>query len=624
MSLSSKSKSRSCPSQTLLGIEAGGTHTSVLITNLEGEFIARHSLGPGNFRLLSERGLKDLLIACRRLAPSPVAIGIGMAGIREEEDCSIVQKAAQSIWPKASLWVDHDLHSALKVAQYHHPEAPGHVMVVSGTGSCCFGQSNRGKIVKCGGWGQHLGDRGSAYDVAYRAIREVIEVFDHRGRWPALGTKLLRATAHVEPNDWIAWFQEAEKSEIAALAVTVLSAWKSNDPLARKVIHQAVDALVSDAVACIQRLQLKKPHCAVSGSMFAKNPAFTRRFTDCLGKMVAGAEVRLLKKDSAWGTIYAASSLLGGCKPASGNPGGITLPKPTHELRIRPQTLGLSTTESRLEASMNLDQMSPSRAFDLFQSEDASIHEAIQREKTNILKCIRKVAASFKAGGRLLYVGAGTSGRLGVLDASECPPTFGVSPDRVVGVIAGGRRALWHAVEGAEDDSMAGWRAMQFHKVKKTDTVVGIAASGKTPFVLGALSRAAFVQAGHVMLCFNPSLKWTRDHRPEIVICPATGPEILTGSTRLKAGTATKLILNMMTTLAMVELGKVRSNLMIDVQATNEKLKDRAVRMVCTLTGVQETVAKDILERCKWSIQETCRRLKAEPSSKRRVNQIVR
>ena len=171
---------------------------------------------------------------------------------------------------------------------------------------------------------------------------------------------------------------------------------------------------------------------------------------------------------------------------------------------------------------------------------------------------------------------------------------------------------------------MAGWRAMQFHKVKKTDTVVGIAASGKTPFVLGALSRAAFVQAGHVMLCFNPSLKWTRGHRPEIVICPATGPEILTGSTRLKAGTATKLILNMMTTLAMVELGKVRSNLMIDVQATNEKLKDRAVRMVCTLTGVQETVAKDILERCKWSIQETCRRLKAEPSSKRRVNQIVR
>ena len=121
---------------------------------------------------------------------------------------------------------------------------------------------------------------------------------------------------------------------------------------------------------------------------------------------------------------------------------------------------------------MNLDQMSPSRAFDLFQSEDASIHEAIRREKTNILKCIRKVAASFKAGGRLLYVGAGTSGRLGVLDASECPPTFGVSPDRVVGVIAGGRRALWHAVEGAEDDSMAGWRAMQFHKVKKTDTVV--------------------------------------------------------------------------------------------------------------------------------------------------------
>ncbi|NBQ23658.1 MAG: N-acetylmuramic acid 6-phosphate etherase [Verrucomicrobia bacterium] len=615
MSSSSKNKTLTVPDGILLGIEGGGTHTSVLLADVQGKLIARHTLGPGNFRLLKPQALKALLKACRSLASRPLAIGMGMAGIREQEDISKVRQVAQSIWPSSRLWVDHDLHSALKLAQHRFPEFPAHLMVVAGTGSCCYGRSLSGEVVKCGGWGQHLGDRGSAYDVASRAVREVIATYDRNGRWPALGDKLLQASAHNEPNDWIEWFQEADKSQIAALAMTVLSAWRSRDPLATQVIHQALDELVQDTHACANRLKVRAPMVALAGSMFTKNPSFEGRFSRRLKSLLPGVRIQSLGGDSAMGTICAAMELLGKEPVSLVNTPQARLPDKLIQFRMRPRSTALAATERRLEASMNLDRMGLSRAFDLFQEEESAVMRAIASQKTAILKCIRRVTASFKSGGRLIYVGAGTSGRLGVLDASECPPTFGVSPNQVLGVIAGGRRALWQAIEGAEDDELAGWRAMTFHKIRPNDTVMGIAASGKTPFVLGALAHAAAADAFQVMLCFNPALKWPRDHRPALVINPSTGAEILTGSTRLKAGTATKLILNMVTTLAMVGLGKVKSNLMIDVQATNEKLRDRAARMVATLSDVSVTEAHRALTKSAWNIQVACRRISRDRGS---------
>jgi N-acetylmuramic acid 6-phosphate etherase len=201
-------------------------------------------------------------------------------------------------------------------------------------------------------------------------------------------------------------------------------------------------------------------------------------------------------------------------------------------------------------------------------------------------------------------VGAGTSGRLGVLDASECPPTFCTPPDQVQGIIAGGQSALWTSIEGAEDDAGAGGRAIEFRGVTRRDTVVGIAASGRTPFVWGALREARQRGAATILLCFNPRVVAPRDARPTVVIAPDVGPEILTGSTRLKAGTATKLVLNLFTTLAMVQLGKVRSNLMIAVKASNVKLRDRATRIVQALTRADYAPARVALERNDWDVRE--------------------
>ncbi|HMO66946.1 MAG TPA: N-acetylmuramic acid 6-phosphate etherase, partial [Verrucomicrobiota bacterium] len=224
-------------------------------------------------------------------------------------------------------------------------------------------------------------------------------------------------------------------------------------------------------------------------------------------------------------------------------------------------------------------------------------------------RALRRIVRALKGGGRLFYAGAGTSGRLGILDASECPPTFRTPPEMVQAIMAGGRDAVFRAVEGAEDDEGAGGAAVRFRGVRRGDVLVGIAASGRTPFVWGALDAARARGAATVLLCFNPRVVIPRGRRPAVVIAADLGPEVLTGSTRLKAGTATKLALNLFSTLAMVRLGKVVANLMVDVNPSNEKLRDRAVRIVRELAGADEAAARAALEAEGWVVQAAWRRL---------------
>ena len=269
----------------------------------------------------------------------------------------------------------------------------------------------------------------------------------------------------------------------------------------------------------------------------------------------------------------------------------------------------LSPTEQRNPRSLEFDRMSISDAIELMLSEDAKLPAAIRRERAAIEKLIGLVVRAFKSGGRLFYVGAGTSGRLGILDASECPPTFCTPPELVQGIIAGGQPAIWSAVEGAEDDQAAGGQAIAFRGVTSKDVVVGIAASGRTPFVWGALSEAKRRGAKTALIAFNPHLHLAAKDQPHVLICPRIGPEVLTGSTRLKAGTATKLILNMITTIAMVRLGKVVSNLMVDLNPSNVKLRGRAVRIVALLTGRTIEECRAALEKDHWNVRRTAKRL---------------
>jgi N-acetylmuramic acid 6-phosphate etherase len=255
----------------------------------------------------------------------------------------------------------------------------------------------------------------------------------------------------------------------------------------------------------------------------------------------------------------------------------------------------LPTTELRNRASENIDQLSTQQIVDLINSEDALVPAAIARQRKQIAAAIDLIVARFKEGGRLFYVGAGTSGRLGVLDASECPPTFGVPPSLVQGIIAGGRRALVRSAEGAEDYPEDGALAIEKKHVRTKDVVVGLAACGMTPFVLGALKQARRIGAGTIFITCAPEAV---EHIPaEIIINPVVGPEVVTGSTRMKAGTATKLVLNTLTTGAMIRLGKVYGNLMVDLKATNEKLRDRSLRILMELTGLSPRQARTLLRR---------------------------
>lgn len=258
---------------------------------------------------------------------------------------------------------------------------------------------------------------------------------------------------------------------------------------------------------------------------------------------------------------------------------------------------------------MALDRMSLPEAIRLMLSEEAKVPQKLLGEAGKIEKVIETIAKAFRLGGRLFYVGAGTSGRLGVLDASECPPTFRSSPEMVQGIIAGGDAALRNSVEGAEDAADAGAKEIQSRKVKQRDVVIGIAASGTTPFVWGALLEAKRRGVKTVLVCFNPYLEIPRELRPTVVISPNLGPELLTGSTRLKAGTATKLLLNVFSTLAMVKSGKVIGNLMVDLNPANLKLRDRAARIVQELTNADHARAWEALERSGWVIKTAIGRL---------------
>ena len=263
---------------------------------------------------------------------------------------------------------------------------------------------------------------------------------------------------------------------------------------------------------------------------------------------------------------------------------------------MNPPPLPVSATETCNPASAIIDSLSPLQIVRLMNAEDQQVIDAVAREELAIARAIEVIAERFMSGGRLIYVGAGTSGRLGVLDASECPPTFSTPPEMVVGLIAGGRDALTRAIEGAEDDAQAAVAELKALQATARDVVMGIATSGRTPYVLGALEYARSIGAFTIGFACNQGSAVAQI--AELMIAPIVGPEVITGSTRLKAGTATKLVLNMLTTGAMVRIGKTYGNLMVDLRATNEKLRDRSERIVADLTHLPQSQSAELLNQC--------------------------
>ena len=582
----------------LLGIEGGGTRTSALLVEGTDTVLASFAVGPGNLQLLNGEELSALLASIRDQLPcKPDRIGIGMAGVRSAADRERLRRAVATTWPNTPSTVGDDLILALEAGEWP-ADCAAQVLQLSGTGSCCLGRHRAGQTVKIGGRGHIIGDRGSACDIAVHALRSTVTISDIDADWPRLGADMVSFLQMNDPESLIEWSMTASKAEIASLAQVVFEAASSRqDEIAVAILRRASDRLSKDAVHCAARVAKpgEKVQFLLNGSTLLKNGWFADDVTAKILAARPGSEVVRLARPGTWGAIALARQV--GAKSSTVNASAPIEAKPTS---WRP--VASAPTEGRNPKSSGFAEMPLADAIKLMLEEDATLPGKVLAESAHIEWTIEAVAQAFASGGRLIYCGAGTSGRLGVLDASECPPTFRTPPSLVQGIIAGGRSALWSAVEGAEDDESAGVRSIASRSVTAQDVVIGISASGHAPFIWGCLAEARRRGAKTVLLACNPGY---RDHPLlDRAILPDTGPEVLTGSTRLKAGTATKLVLNLVTTLALARSGKVMSNLMIDLNPSNSKLRGRAIRIVQDLTGAEESAARQALEAHGWVIRQ--------------------
>jgi N-acetylmuramic acid 6-phosphate etherase len=558
-----------------LGIEGGGTRTVALLADQRGKILFRVESGPLNLKLTSDDVVLHRLHEIQRSLPSrPTSLAICLAGCRTAIDRARARALADSVWPGIPAYLGNDLDSAL--ASAFGPEGSG-VIIISGTGSCVYGRSGS-QTARAGGWGHLLGDHGSGYWIAMTGLRAAIREYDRHGRVNQRLARALQRLCLNSPDELVGWIQSAGKDAVAALAADMLEGDAG-------LMLQAASFLAQDCHAVALKLKLEKPRVALTGGVLRHNRKLAILVGNRVRTMLPGAKIIRAPSESAVGALQ----LAGSATPH-------LIPIPDTVASFAP------TTETRNPRTMDLDKRSVSQLIDTMLGEEARVVPALRKSKPALERAIRRIVHAFKRGGRLFYVGAGTSGRLGVLDASECPPTFSTEPEMVQAIIAGGTAALHTAVEGAEDNREAGAEAVGMRGVRERDVVIGIAASGSTPFVLGALDEAKRLGAETFLVCF--SLPQSTAHTPLFF---HTGPEAITGSTRLKAGTATKLVLNMLTTIPMIRLGKVVSNLMVDVRPTNAKLRARACRIVVALRGVSEDEARRRLVRCGWNVKKALR-----------------
>jgi N-acetylmuramic acid 6-phosphate etherase len=484
-------------------------------------------------------------------------------------------------------------------------------VVIAGTGSNVAGQKSAADpVVKTGGWGHLFSDHGSAYDLSRRGLELAYARYDHEAKISTLAQEFLAATGKTCLEELVPFLlHDLSKVSVARWAPCVFSAAHKGDPDALLLLDEATTILAQKAAVLARRLRLPRPRVALVGGLFENQPGYRKRFQRALRKFSPGAESFLLAVPGVFGAARLAGlekgSRLTPCDEGEAVRVRLTSSHGVRRLPTDPARLAAfaaASTEQRNPRSRGLDKRSISALVDLFIKEERHVEKALIAQRGPIARAATLVAKKLAGGGRLFYVGAGTSGRLGVVDASEMPPTFNAPPEQVQAIIAGGAAAVFRSQEGAEDARDTGAVELRSRGLTRRDVVCGIAASGQTPFVLGALDYARDLGAGTILLTCNPrrSIRVPVD----VEIDLATGPEIVTGSTRLKAGTATKLVLNMLSTIAMVRLGRIRDNLMINVQATNDKLRARAVRLVQALTARNPADAQSALEKKGWSVND--------------------
>ena len=571
-------------SERILGVEGGGTKTSWVLVEHDADafrVIEQGKLPPSNFRLTSPERLHAIF---RQMPAETNRVGMFLAGCATEDDRRLLAKLSAEVWSTAKIAVGSDRDSGLAAAL---GKADG-IAVNAGTGASVTGRRGE-RIEKAGGWGHILGDAGGGYFLSLQALRFILREYDlHRGE-AQFTASILRALALNSRDDLVRWAQTADKLEVASLAPVVFEAATNGDEHVMKIVEDGAGVLSEYTAAVATRLGLLAPKVILLGGLFQRDGVYVHAFKRKLKKNLSDARVAMSEQSPELGAAWLAAEMEE--KPA--------FSKETRGAEV--ENLARALTEQRNPRSEKLEELSAQELVELFVEEEEFIQEALRKETASLARAIEMAAKALRKNGRLFYVGAGTSGRLGVLDASEIPPTFGASRELVQGIMAGGASALHRSIEGAEDEPGGGALAIDERSVTGADVVCGVTASGRTPFVLGALAEAKKRGAQTILLTCNPER--TRADAFDLEIDLATGPELLTGSTRLKAGTATKVALNIISTGTMVALGKVRGNLMVDLAISNSKLRDRAARLVAEIAKCDYGEAVERLERHDWNLR---------------------
>ena len=426
-------------SQLILGIEGGGTKTDWVVvqqTPTSTDIVDEGRLPPTNFRLITAEQLTEIL----RLLPNYLdRAGIFLAGCVTEEDRHKLHNIAKDIWGHSQIVVGSDRDSALAAAF----QDQNGIIVISGTGSAVTGRKN-GKIENAGGRGHLLGDRGGGYVICMEGLRLVLRTYDLEHRVTPLASEILRALMLNRMEDLIAWTQSAEKMSISALLPVMFAAAQNGDREMLQIIEVGASSLAEYTRSVARWLEFESPPIRLLGGVFLNQPLYVEFYREALSEILPTSSIELCTTSGAVGAAWLAAS------------NDLRIPKQKHIEQAKLEELDRATTEQTNPRSVNLDQMTASELVNLFIAEEHFVIDALDAQRDNLESAVDLVASVFENDGRLFYVGAGSSGRLGTLDASEIPPTFGEPPDRVQAIIAGGATALHTSVEGAEDNEIQG------------------------------------------------------------------------------------------------------------------------------------------------------------------------
>ncbi|MGC3991472.1 MAG: N-acetylmuramic acid 6-phosphate etherase [Chthoniobacteraceae bacterium] len=501
--------------QLVLGIEGGGTKTEWVLLE-DGVLVAQGGLPAANFRLIARPNLEAML---QLLPRGATHVGIFLAGCATEQDRESLRELAAKVWPAAIIHAGSDRESGFTTA---FGDGDG-IAVLAGTGSAVTGR-RAGRLEKAGGWGQLLGDHGSGYDVAMQGLRMALRRYDLEREVTPLATGILRALSLNALPQLVDWVSTADKMAVARLAPVIFQAARLGDTAMEAIIRTGARQLAEHTAAVAARLEFIEPEVKLTGGIFTNHPEYAELFKRELAPLLPRATVSLCAESGALG-----AAVLAGMDELPRDERGRRQFEPGLTAR-----LAATPTEQPDSRSARLSEMSTAEIITLFVEDQHTVGRAIVHCAAELEKAVDLIATALRDGGHLFYVGAGTSGRLGVLDASEVPPTFGAPPELVQGIIAGGQAALSRAVEGAEDERETGALTIRQRGVTGRDVVCGITASGGAPFVHGALQAAQAVGAKTILLTCHPG--WSGEGDYDVSIHLPTGSELLAGSTPTQSG----------------------------------------------------------------------------------------